>query len=131
KDAHIVAIDINPDAINLLNKSIKLNRLIGTIEPIVGDARNYSQTHVADRVIMNHPSSAFDFVSDACRILKSQGILHYYDFEGGDNPEGTVRNRLSKLVEDAGHSMAAINFVRRVRNSAPYEFQIVIDATIV
>ncbi len=128
--AHIVAIDINPDAIKLLNKSMKLNRLLGTIEPIVGDAKDYSQTHVADRVIMNHPSGAFNFVSDACRILKPRGVLHYYDFMGGDDPEGMAVNRLSKLVEDAGYSLATVDLVRRVRNSAPYEFQVVIDATI-
>ena len=131
RNAHIVAIDINPDAIALLNKSIGLNKLVGTIEPIVGDAKDYPQSQIADRVIMNHPSGAFDFVSDACRILKPQGILHYYDFVGGDNPEDTVTNRLKVLVEDAGHSVVRVNFVRRVRDSAPYEFQIVIDATIV
>lgn len=131
RSAHIVAIDINPDAINLLKKSMKLNRLIGTIETIVGNAKDYSQTHIADRVIMNHPSGAFDFVSDACRILKPRGVLHYYDFVGGDDPEGTATNRLSNLVENAGHSVVTVNLVRRVRNSAPYEFQIVIDATII
>ncbi len=129
--AHIVAIDINPDAINLLRKSMGLNKLIGSIEPIVGDARDYSESRIADRVIMNHPSGAFDFVSDACRILKPHGVMHYYDFVGGDNPEEAIKNRLSRLVEAAGHSVATVNLVRRVRDSAPYEFQMVVDAVIV
>jgi tRNA (guanine37-N1)-methyltransferase len=131
KNAHIVAIDINPNAINLLNKSMKLNKLVGTIEPIVGDAKDYSKSQIADRVIMNHPSGAFDFVSDACRILKPLGVLHYYDFVGGENPEDTVTNKLTQLVVDAGRSINTVNIVRRVRDSAPYEFQMVVDAIIV
>ncbi|MHA1966107.1 MAG: methyltransferase domain-containing protein, partial [Candidatus Thorarchaeota archaeon] len=130
KKAHIIAIDINPDAIGLLNESVRLNKLVGTIEPIVGDAKDYSKSHVADRVIMNHPSGAFDFVPDACRILKPQGVLHYYDFVGGENPEGTITNKLTQLVEDAGRSIDTVNIVKRVRDSAPYEFQMVVDAII-
>jgi len=130
KKAHIVAIDINPDAINLLNESMRLNKMVGTIEPIVGDAKDYSKQQVADRVIMNHPSGAFDFVSDACRILKPKGVLHYYDFVGGKNPEETITDKLTKLVEDAGRSIETVTLVRRVRDSAPYEFQMVIDAVI-
>lgn len=128
--AHIVSIDINPDAITLLNESMRLNKLVGTIEPIVGDAKDYSKKQIADRVIMNHPSGAFDFVSDACRVLKPLGVLHYYDFMGGDNPEDTITNKLTQLVEDAGRSVDSVNLVRRVRDSAPYEFQMVIDAII-
>lgn len=130
KNVHIVAIDINPDAIGLLNKSMKLNKLVGTIEPIVGDAKEYSKSQVAHRVIMNHPSGAFDFVSDACRILKPLGVLHYYDFVGGEKPEDTITNKLTQLVEDAGRSIDTVNTVRRVRDSAPYEFQMVVDAII-
>jgi tRNA (guanine37-N1)-methyltransferase len=128
--AHVVAIDINPDAIALLNKSITLNKLVGTIEPIVSNARDYSKSQIADRVIMNHPSGAFDFVSDACRILKPQGVLHYYDFMGGENPEETITEKLTQLIEDANRSVAKVNLVRRVRDSAPYEFQMVVDAII-
>ena len=130
RNVHIIAIDINPDAIALLKKSIGLNKLVGTVEPIVGDAKDYSKSQKADRVIMNHPSGAFDFVPDACRILKPHGILHYYDFVGGENPEDTIRSKLTQLVEDAGRSIDTVNLVRRVRDSAPYEFQMVVDAII-
>jgi len=130
KKAHIVAIDINPDAIGLLKESMRLNKLVGTIEPIVGDAKDYSKSQVADRVIMNHPSGAFDFVSDACRILKPLGVLHYYDFMGGEKPEDTITDKLAQLVENAGRSIDTVNIVRRVRDSAPYEFQMVVDAVI-
>ncbi|MHA2046561.1 MAG: class I SAM-dependent methyltransferase [Candidatus Thorarchaeota archaeon] len=128
--AHVVAIDINPDAIALLKQSMKLNKLLGTIEPVIGNARTYvsnSEKAVADRVIMNHPSGAFDFVSDACHILKPNGVMHYYDFIGGDNPEDEIEQKACKLVEDSRRSVRKVGRIRRVRDSAPYEFQMVID----
>jgi len=131
--AHVIAIDINPDAIALLKESMSLNKLLGTIEPIVGDAKAFvsiTDESIADRVIMNHPSGAFDFVTDACRILKPSGTLHYYDFIGGENPEGTIEQKVQTLVEDSGREVEEIRLVRRVRDSAPYEFQMVIDLVI-
>jgi tRNA (guanine37-N1)-methyltransferase len=132
RKAHVVAIDINPEAIELLKKSMNLNRLLGTIEPIVADARTYTsrEESIANRVIMNHPSGAFDYVTDACRILKPNGVLHYYDFIGGDDPEGYVKKKALKLVEGSGRSVKEVGRVRRVRDSAPYEYQMVVDLVI-
>jgi tRNA (guanine37-N1)-methyltransferase len=132
KDAEIIAIDINPSAIALLRESIDLNRLVGTIEPIIADARKYisSVELSADRVIMNHPSGASEYVHDACSILKSGGIMHYYDFIGGDSPEDAVKEKVIRLVEQAGRSVKQIDLIRRVRDSAPYEYQMVADVVI-
>ncbi|MFW9768339.1 MAG: class I SAM-dependent methyltransferase family protein [Candidatus Thorarchaeota archaeon] len=131
--ARIVAIDINPDAISLLQESMTLNKLLGSIEPIVGDARTFATRNekpLADRVIMNHPSGAFDFVKDACRLLKPNGTIHYYDFIGGDSPEDEIRDKIKGLVDDSGRSVKEISLVRRVRDSAPYEYQMVADLII-
>ncbi|MFW9810349.1 MAG: class I SAM-dependent methyltransferase family protein [Candidatus Thorarchaeota archaeon] len=131
--AHVVAIDINPEAINLLRESMKMNSLLGTIEPTVSDAKTYTSTSrksIADRVIMNHPSGAFDFVSDACHILKPNGVIHYYDFIGGENPEAEIKDKIIKLVEKSGRSVRDVSLIRRVRDSAPYEYQMVTDLII-
>ncbi len=132
KKVKVVAIDINPLAIELLSESIQLNKLVGFIEPIVADAHEYTRTKEAnfDRVIMNHPSGASDFVVDACRVLKSGGIIHYYDFTGGESPETLLREKVAMLVEQAGRKVGGISLVRRVRDSAPYEYQMVADVTI-
>ncbi len=132
RKAHVVAIDINPEAIELLKESMNLNRLLGTIEPIVADARTYAShtAAIANRVIMNHPSGAFDYITDACRILKPNGFLHYYDFIGGDDPEGNIKKKALKLVEDSGRSVQEVGRIRRVRDSAPYEYQMVVDLVI-
>ncbi|MCF2135676.1 MAG: class I SAM-dependent methyltransferase family protein [Candidatus Thorarchaeota archaeon] len=133
KPAHVIAVDINPDAIALLRKSMALNQLVGTIEPVVGDAMEYVQENLhynVDRVIMNHPSGAANFVSAACRAVKSGGVIHYYDFIGGEDPERTIREKIEGLVSRSGREIRDVPAIRRVRDSAPYEYQMVIDIII-
>ncbi|MHA1614655.1 MAG: class I SAM-dependent methyltransferase [Candidatus Thorarchaeota archaeon] len=132
KEAKVIAIDINTSAIDLLCESIGLNKLVGSILPVVDDAHDYVNTNElsVDRVIMNHPSGAFDFVGDACSILKPGGTMHYYDFIGGETPEDTLKEKVVGLVEKEDRSVKKIELVRRVRDSAPYEFQMVADVII-
>lgn len=131
-DARIIAIDINKSAIDLLCESIEINKLVGTILPVVADARDYIHTNElsADRVIMNHPSGASEFVGEACSILKLGGIMHYYDFIGGDTPEDSLKEKIVGLVEKQNRKVKKINLIRRVRDSAPHEFQMVADVII-
>ena len=79
---------------------------------------------------MNHPSGASDFVSEACYLLKSGGTMHYYDFIGGKDPEQELSKKLCELVEETGRKVKEIVLIRRVRDSAPYEYHMVIDAVI-
>jgi len=132
KQTHVIAIDINPFAIDLLRESMTLNKLIGSIVPIVADAHDYVRSNELnlDRVIMNHPSGASDFISDACSILKSGGTIHYYDFIGGDSPETALTEKVTRLIEQAGWSVKQVSTIRRVRDSAPYEYQMVADIII-
>jgi tRNA G37 N-methylase Trm5 len=133
KQATVFAIDINPDAIRLLEASMKLNRLVGTVIPVVADAREYAKSfepRSADHVLMNHPSGAGSFVSSACTMLRPGGTLHYYCFSGGESPEGSATQELTSLVSAAGRTVKEIQVVRRVRDSAPYEYQVVVDAII-
>lgn len=132
-DAKIIAVDINPDAIALLEKSVSLNRLTGLIELVTNDIREYSKvvkSSTADRVILNHPSGAWEFIPEACHLLKPGGMMHYYDFMGGDDPEGSISEKLAQLVKESNRRIEKISLIRRVRDSAPYEYHMVVDAII-
>ncbi len=75
----VYAIDINPDAIAYLKENIALNK-VETVRPILGDAREeLAKLEAPDRVIMNLPHSAFEFVSDAVKALRPGGAIHYYE----------------------------------------------------
>ncbi len=131
--ARVYAIDVNPDAIDLLRESMELNRFIGEIIPILGDAHDYVQSSFdgdVDRVIMNHPAGAFEFVKDACRALREGGVMHYYDFAGGDDPESSFQEKIEGLVRETGREVETVQTIRRVRDSAPHEYQMVADLVI-
>ena len=131
-DAHVIAVDINPDAISLLRESLTMNRLVGQVIPVVADVSEYLSTFEdsVDRVIMNHPSGAQAFVGDACQVLRAGGVAHYYDFIGGDHPESDLTRTVTELVERANRQVREISLLRRVRDSAPYEYQMVADLVI-
>jgi tRNA (guanine37-N1)-methyltransferase len=131
--SHTVAIDINPEAIRLLEQSMRMNRLKGAIVPVVGDSRYYVTNNFdcnADRIIMNHPSNSYEFLGQACRAIKKGGIIHYYEFVGEGRPEQSLVERVASLVKSSGREVLEIGQVRRVRESAPHEYQMAADLII-
>ncbi|MBS3793421.1 MAG: class I SAM-dependent methyltransferase family protein [Candidatus Thorarchaeota archaeon] len=132
--ARIVAIDINRDAIELLEKSISLNRLKGDIECVATNAEEYVQSHFhkdVDRVIMNHPSAADDYVGVASNALKPGGILHYYDFISEPEPDKKAHDKIMRLIKESHREIDEILKIRRVRDSAPYEYQMAVDVRLI
>jgi len=90
----IVAIEINPIAHKFAQETIQLNKLknvhlfcgdVHKILPLLSDKKQFA--HLAqvlprtyNRIIMNLPKSAHEFLDDALSISKSGTIIHYYDF---------------------------------------------------
>ncbi|MEM3577192.1 MAG: class I SAM-dependent methyltransferase family protein [Candidatus Bathyarchaeia archaeon] len=128
------AIDINPEAVELLKRNIRLNRVDGKVYPLLGDAEEIIEKMLigaADRVIMNLPEKAIDFVSSACKALKANGgVIHFYSFVKSSESLGDIKIRFAQTVEKAGRRLDKILFSRLVRETAPYEWQAVIDAAI-
>lgn len=130
----VYAIDTNPHAIEYLKRNIRLNRVEEKVHPILGDARqvvNEGLPGVADRVIMNLPEKAIEFVDVACVALKPVGgTLHFYSFANAFDSLDNVRGRFVEAVEKRGRKVEEILFFRRVRATAPYEWQIVLDVRV-
>ena len=135
-ESKIIAIDINPNAIELLKENINLNKLKGKIVPFCGDCRLVVKEQklegIADRAIMNLPGYAIEFMDVACSVIKSEGgIVHFFEFVGGDNPEEAIVNDLKGEINRNKRKVKKILEVRRVRMSAPRQWQMVVDALIV
>jgi len=132
--AHVYAIDVNPDAYEFLKKNILVNRVEAKVSAVLGDSRqtvNEKLSGVADRVIMNLPESAFEYVDVACNALKSKGgIMHYYQFDDTPEPMETAKARLHQAVKQTGRHIKSILHARIVRGIAPYTYQVVVDAEI-
>ncbi len=133
-NASVYAIDMNPEAYEFLTKNIAANRVTGKVTPILGDARrvvNEKLSGVADRVIMNLPEKAIEYVDVACRALKPQGgIMHYYQFVDTPAPVDTAKNRFAEAVKQTNRSLHRISETRIVRGIAPFKYQVVVDAEI-
>ncbi len=134
-DVRVFALDINPDAFALLKKNIFLNRVQNRITPLLGDARVIVQDKlagIADRVIMNLPESASEFIDVACEAVKpSGGVVHFYGFVHQPDSVDSMKGRLSESVERAGRRVDQVLCIRTVRETAPYQSQVVLDAHIV
>lgn len=128
------AVDLNPEAIKYLEKNIVTNRVQGKVVPILGDIRKVVKAQligVADRVIMNLPENAIEYIDVACKALKPEcGIMHYYEFAKSPNPLETAKVRLTEAVKKTNRSVSKVLFAKTVRATAPFEWQIVLDAKI-
>ncbi len=88
----VVAVDLNPDAVEYLRRNIELNKA-SRVVPYEGDARQVVfDVPCADRIIMNLPHSAIDFFHDALTRLKLQGTIHFYHI--------CERDQAGKMVAD-------------------------------
>jgi len=133
-DARVYAVDINPEAIELLNRNTRLNRVENRVIPILGDAKQAVAERllgVADHVIMNLPEKAIEFVDTACKAVKpTGGTVHYYAFIRLPDSLENAQQRFSEAVEKAGRKVDALLSAKTIRETAPYEWQVVLDARI-
>lgn len=110
--ATIYAIDINADAINFLKENLKLNKIENVI-PVLGDAKEkLSQIGHADRIIMNLPQKAFEFLPEA---LQYGCIIHYYRITS--DVQGEIE-RITCLQDKMGIPIRICHY-RTVKSYAP------------
>jgi tRNA (guanine37-N1)-methyltransferase len=126
----VYAIDVNEQAIQCLKKSLSLNRLTGEIVPLIGDARSIIREQLekkANRVIMNLPQNAFEYLdAAAAAVSPSGGVIHFYGITTESRSLETLSDEVIAQLAEFGRS-ARISGTRVVRPFAPHEFQVVID----
>ncbi len=105
----VFACDINKQAYDLLLENIQINKVGGVVSPMLGDAREIAnQVPTVNRIIMNLPHSAFEFLDVAASKIAEEGTIHYYEILEQDSLESRtqeIRNRLTEL----GKQVAGIN----------------------
>ncbi|OED30559.1 class I SAM-dependent methyltransferase family protein [Methanosphaera sp. WGK6] len=125
KKAKIYSIDINPEAYKYVNENMKLNKLVGEVIPIEGDIRKViPELPLADRIIMNLPGTAKDFLDIAVNHLNKNGILNYYEFSSDYE---TVIDRVKKIAYP--RETEVLN-IRKVKSQSPGVWHIGLDMKI-
>lgn len=77
--AFIVAVDLNPKAVLILIENIRKNKATNIL-PLLADACRLRSTlpWKFDRIIMNLPLAGTDFLTDAFRLIRHGGMIHFY-----------------------------------------------------
>jgi tRNA (guanine37-N1)-methyltransferase len=132
--AKVYAVDLNPDAVELLRLNVRVNRVENHVYAMLGDARLLAATKLkgtADRVIMNLPETAIEFIDAACQAVKVQGgAIHFYAFIRSPDSTENLKQRFSEAVEKNGRRVESFLYARGIRETAPYESQVALDAKI-
>lgn len=117
----VVAADLNPAAVHLLVRNIALNRA-GNVIPALADAGHLARLGFRpfDRIVMNLPLAAPQFLATAAALCRDGGTIHLY-----------------ALQEEEGEFLPLIRAVtrgevveRQVRTYSPGKWHAVYDVTV-
>ncbi len=132
KSTTVHAIDINKEALKCLGKSIEINNLIGVIIPTQGDCRRVADTlPKADRIIMNLPGKAQEYIDVACKIAKPSSIIYFYQFVSSSNPFEDMKEILKKKLKEQNWIIKEIISFEKIRESAPREIHACLEVSII
>jgi tRNA (guanine37-N1)-methyltransferase len=126
----IVAVDINPYAIYALKRSIIRNHLNERIFPVIGDSSLIFQSKkYFNRIIMNLPQRAVDFLPYAASMIKKGGIITLYQFiPKSENPETDIRRLIAEKIDKV--NSYKVLFIKVGREVSPSKVQMNVDLQI-
>ncbi|MFC3476494.1 class I SAM-dependent methyltransferase [Halobacterium litoreum] len=126
--AEVVATDINETAIEYLRENAARNGVADRITAVAGDVREVAEDYEgwADRVVMNLPHTASDFLDTAVELAGDDCVLHLYDIQHEDDPFGPAERAIRDAAEPEYD--VTIETRREVRSYAPHELNVVVDA---
>jgi tRNA (guanine37-N1)-methyltransferase len=132
KKCTVYSLDINPVASKLCETNIGLNKLVGEVFSINGDATdiiNNQLINKSDRTLMLLPERSDEFLESAINTTKNGGIIHYYSHIHADK-----KSEAGKLSEEHYLQITPVQseilFSKIVRAVGPRYYQTVVDVKI-
>lgn len=127
RPVRVVASDANPVAVALLRQNVAANRV--DVEVREGDARAVlRETAPLDRIILDLPHSAMDFLADALGALSPRGTVHVYGIlDDADREDRMIMIRA--MAERVGRHVDAIE-PHVVRAYSPTQHHVAFDVTV-
>lgn len=128
KDAEIVAIELNPDAVEWMEKNIEKNKA-KNVKAVLGDAREIvmrDYRDFADRIIMPLPKSAEQFLDVAFAGAKDGATIHFYTFADIKNPFKDALKKAKKAAKAANVKISVVG-ERIARPYSAQTVQVVLD----
>ena len=127
RGAEVVACDLNERAVEYLRENAERNGVADRVTAIAGDVRELADEHTdtADRLVMNLPHSAGEFLDTAVRLAGDDCVIHYYDIQHEDDPFGPGARAIREAAGDAYD--VSVETERVVRSYAPHEYNVCLD----
>ncbi len=127
RGAEVLAVDVNPDAVAYLRENARRNDVADRVTVREGDVREVADEYEdwADRLVMNLPHSADDFLATALALAGDEAVLHYYDIQSDDDPFGPGERAVREAAGDDYE--VTVETRRVVRSYAPHEQNVVLD----
>lgn len=125
----VYAIDKNPNAYNYLVENIRLNKVQGKVIPFLGDCREVVKKvgiKGVDRIIMNLPKSADNFLDVAFGICKKGSVVHFYYFLREEELFSKGEDIIKKNALKFGREVKFLE-ERKCGELAPRIYRVVID----
>jgi tRNA (guanine37-N1)-methyltransferase len=128
RGAEVVGVDLNPAAVEYLRENARRNGVAERVTAVEGDARDVAADYRgwADRVVMNLPHSADEFLDAAVAVAGDDCRLHYYDIQHESDPFGPGRAAIREAADPAGYEVT-VETERVVRSYAPHELNVCLD----
>jgi len=130
KAKKVIAIDINPAACNYLKENALLNKVSDKIEIYCGDCRKVIEKekfyNCADRVIMNLPMHAGEFLDVAFKVAKKGAIIHCYFFLHEKDMFKLAEDKLCNEAKKAGREVKILE-ERKCGQLSPRIWRCVVD----
>jgi len=128
RGATCVGTDINGVAIEYLRKNAERNGVADRVTAIHGDVREVAGDYEgwADRIVMNLPHSADEFLDTAVALAGDDCTIHYYDIQPDTDSFGPGERAIRAAAEPTYE--VTVETRRRVRSYAPGEHNVVLDA---
>ena len=114
-----VGVDINEIATDFMRENATLNSVEDSLSAINSDVRNVAENYEnwADKVVMNLPHSADEFLQTAEIVVNDGGKIYMYDFVSDSVPADEVVGKVDSRLSDS--TCIESYEMRKVRPYAP------------
>jgi len=130
RGATVVGVDVNPAAVEYLRENARRNGVEERVTAIEGDVREIAPEYAgwAERLLLNLPHSADDFLDAAATLAGDDCVLHYYDIQHEDDPYGPGERAIRDAFEPEYDVIVETRHT--VRSYAPHELNVVLDVRV-
>jgi len=127
RGATAVGVDLNERAVAYLRENAERNGVADRVTAVAGDVRDAATDYGdwADRIVMNLPHSADDFLDTAVSIAGDDCVLHYYDIQHEEDPYGPGEAAIREAAEPEYD--VTVETRHTVRSYAPHELNVCLD----